>query len=65
MPGFSALSEEEKGRVTVVKFEYEDYPCLMTADVESSDFRKAIDHCNQLDRPEPDWETLSSMLNKD
>lgn len=49
----------------MVKFEYEDYPCLMTADVESSDFRKAIDHCNQLDRPEPDWETLSSMLNKD
>lgn len=65
LPGFSDLTEEEKGRVTVVKFEYEDYPCLMTDEVEFPDFRKAIDHCNQLDRPEPDWETLSSMLNKD
>lgn len=105
LPGFSALSENEKERITVVKYEYEDYPCLMTAgvqfeykdelgrkmkltfemsgnrqegcffshvmydetgdEVEFPDFRKAIDYCNQLERPAPDWEKLSSMLNKD
>ena len=93
LPGFSALTEEEKGRITVVKFKYVDYPCIMTTglqfeykdilgrkmnltfemagnkenghlfshvlydetgdEMEFPDFRKAIDYCNQLDRPAP------------
>ena len=104
LPGFSALTDEEKGRIKVAKFEYEDDPCLMTAgvqfeykdelgrkmkltfemsgnrqegcffshvmydetgdEVEFPNFRKAIDYCNQLDSPEPDWESVLSLLKK-
>ena len=103
LPGFSALTEEEKGRITVIKFEYEDYPCIMTTglqfeykdilgrkmkltfemagnrkdghfyshvlydetgdEMEFPDFRKAIDFCNQHDRPAPNWEELSNLFN--
>ena len=31
LPGFSDLSTDEKERISVVSFEYSDYPCLFTA----------------------------------
>lgn len=30
LPGFSALTKDEISRITVVKFKYEDYSCIMT-----------------------------------
>ena len=103
LPGFSALTKEEISRITVVKFKYEDYSCIMTTglhfeyqdvfgrkmkltfemtgipqedriyshvlyegatdEVEFPDFRKAIDFCNQRERPAPDWEKLTDLVN--
>jgi hypothetical protein len=33
-------------------------------EVEFPDFRKAIDFCDQRDRSAPDWEELSTLVNK-
>lgn len=35
-----------------------------TDEVEFPDFRKAIDFCDQRDRPAPDWKQLSALVNK-
>ena len=32
-------------------------------EMEFPDFRKAIDFCNQHDRPAPNWEELSNLVN--
>lgn len=34
LPGFSDLTTDEKERISVVSFEYSDYPCLFSADLD-------------------------------
>lgn len=43
LPGFHELKPDEKQRITVLEFEYSDYPCMFSADL-------TFEYCDELGR---------------